>query len=90
MEPEESVHVSIPEYLGEMSEDVERMVPGSFESTEPRLRRHLAPRRPNASLPLGVNPALCQLSATIAAETPSGVKNWQTSAKAILDQPTPL
>lgn len=71
-EPEEFVHISIPDDPGELSEDVERMVPGSSESTEPCLPSYAAPRRPNSSFPLSVNPVLRQLSASVASETPAG------------------
>lgn len=73
VEQEEIVHLSIPDDVIETNEDVERIVPVSSEASELRSSATVS-RRSNASIPLSVNPVLRQLSAAVAAETPSGGK----------------
>ena len=75
MKPEEFVHLAIPDdTIIESNDDVERIVPGSSETSESRVPSIVAARRPNVSNPVTINPILRQFSATVAAETPSGEK----------------
>ena len=75
-EPEELIHLTIAGEEEETNEDVDRIVPVSSDSAEPQVSRPTTTvsRKSTAPIPLTINPVLRQLSATVAAETPSGGK----------------